>query len=86
MADYNDNSKLKSFLSNTNILENTNPQNSPIMAEIFDMRHHNTDRRIFFNNKRNLMRFPIIPKQVINGVEVDMGLQESLCKKILLIL
>ncbi len=85
MADYSNNQGLKNFLTSERILEETNynnQTNKAIIKQIFDMRNHQTDRRIFYNNKSGLFRFPIIPKQVINDVEVDMGLQESLCKKV----
>jgi hypothetical protein len=85
MADYNNNYGLKQFLITDTIVTNTSPdtpQNTPKINEIFDTVGHNLDRRIFLNNKRDSLRFPIIPRQMIDGVDVDMGLQESLCKKV----
>ncbi len=87
MATYNDNYQLKQFLTKERIIQETNtrnptPANLQILQQIFSTPGQNmNNRRIFINNSDRVMRFPIIPNQNINGVNVDMGFQESLCKK-----
>jgi hypothetical protein len=85
MARFNNNSQLNEYLTTERILQSTNPLNQinrPIINEIFDTSPNVTDNRIFINNKPNLLRFPITPPQMIDGVEVDVGFQEALCKKV----
>jgi hypothetical protein len=85
MIRFTNNFQLNEYLTSEKILQMTdplNPQNRPIIDEIFDTADGISDKRIFLNNKPQLLKLPIVPPEIINDVEVDVGYQESLCKKV----